>query len=183
MASRRSEVSYCIEELACLLESENKRIVGHAHPFINNVLCSGGYVKNISLMREIQLLCGSPDWGAVPYLLTGLPLLGPADPVDGMLKRTVQSQYSVKTFSDSFIEQQLKVLSRVKGSGDDELDKRAYKKSVDENTRGVLGGPFRSLDELPFDNPCLVPRHGIWEQHGGAEESTVRVIDDLLLGG
>ena len=68
-------------------------------------------------------------------------------------------------------------------SGDLELDALAYKKSVDEHKRGVLLGPYRTLGEVPVSAPCLVPRHGLWEQHGDADEPTVRVIDDLLMGG
>ena len=49
-----------------------------------------------------------------------------------------------------------------------------------EVERGVLQGPYESLEDIPYTGLALVPHHGIWEQHGGAEEPSVRCIDDLL---
>ena len=53
---------------------------------------------------------------------------------------------------------------------------------MSELSRGVLVGPFLSLGDVPYPEPCVAPRHGIWEMHGCATELTVRVIDDLLAG-
>ena len=133
-------------------------------------------------MREIQYMIGAPDWGAVPYLLTGLPMLGPADPVDAMMERYVPACQTVEQFAQGSQDQQRRVLSRVKPSGDDALDTAAYEKSRAEKARGVLDGPFRSLGEVPYSNVCVVPRHGVWEMHGSAEEMSVRVVDDMLVG-
>ena len=52
-----------------------------------------------------------------------------------------------------------------------------------EVEKGVLRGPYESFEDIPYDDVALVPRHGIWEQHGGAEGPSVRWTDDMLCGG
>ena len=51
-----------------------------------------------------------------------------------------------------------------------------------EVERGVLVGPFAHVDDIPYDDIAVVPRHGILEQHGQAVEPTCRDIDDMLVG-
>ena len=75
-----------------------------------------------------------------------------------------------------------RILNRIKSSGDDELDKMAFEKTMDETSAGVLLGPFSCLSQLASPDPGLAPRCGIWEQHGVAEDPGVRNIDDLLYG-
>ena len=110
-------------------------------------------------------------------------MIGPSDAVGGMLARNVAQEYSVSDFAGSWKDQQKRALAHVRPSSDELLDKQAYGKSCDEQDRGVLVGPFRHLAELPVAEPCLIPRHGVWEQHGGSSVPTVRVIDDMLAGG
>ena len=69
-----------------------------------------------------------------------------------------------------------------KASLDPKLDEEAYKKTMAEVDRGVIRGPFGSMEEVPLEDIALVPRHGIWEQHGGATEPSCRCIDDMLVG-
>ena len=73
--------------------------------------------------------------------------------------------------------------NRTKPSSDDTLDEEAWKKSMEEVELGLLSHPVDSLDKLDMENPCLVRRHGLWEQHGNAKLPTVRVLDDVLEGG
>ena len=180
---RRTAV-LAIVALADVLKIENHMIINHTHPHVKAVLTSGGMVKNVAAMRELQHIFEMPDWGAVPFLLTGLPMCGHCDPVEGMLVRRVESEISTDQFVSERHEQQLRVLCRVGPSCDPSLDLAAFEKSEAEASRGVLLGPWDNLNDVPVDGPqCLVPRHGVWEQHGGAELPTVRVIDDLLVGG
>ena len=76
----------------------------------------------------------------------------------------------------------LKLLSSAKPSRDAELDEEAMSKTMAEVDRGVLKGPYRSLQDVPLDDVALVPRHGIWEMHGGTTDRSCRCIDDMLLG-
>ena len=47
----------------------------------------------------------------------------------------------------------------------------------------MILGPFFDLQDVPFPIVRLLRRFGTWEQHGGAENPTVRLIDDALEGG
>ena len=75
-----------------------------------------------------------------------------------------------------------KHISSTKVSADEKLDAEAYEKTKAEQDIGVLAGPYLRFEDIPFDSVTLVPRHGIWEQHGGATEPSVRCIDDMLVG-
>ena len=55
-------------------------------------------------------------------------------------------------------------------------------KSPWTKARGVLLGPFSSLEDVPISEPALVLRSGIWEEHGDAVEPTIRNIDNMLMG-
>ena len=44
-------------------------------------------------------------------------------------------------------------------------------------------GPFFDLQDVPFPCARLLRRFGTWEQHGGAQNRTVRLIDDAPEGG
>ena len=39
------------------------------------------------------------------------------------------------------------------------------------------------MEKLSMANPCLVRRHGSWEQHANTKAPSVRVLDDFLEGG
>ena len=179
----RLRVSNLMVKLAAALSEENFELLALLHPDVSAVLRSAGFTKNLAAMRELAFIYTPRDWGAVPYLATGLPMVGPSDAVGGMLARSVSQEYTVDEFAAGWEAQQATALSQVKPSHDGELDRRAYAKSQDERKRGVLVGPFRKLSELPVTKPCLIPRHGVWEQHGGSAEPTVRVIDNMLAGG
>ena len=46
----------------------------------------------------------------------------------------------------------------------------------------MILGPFFDFQHVPFPCDRLLRRFGTWEQHGGAENPTVRLIDDALEG-
>ena len=97
--------------------------------------------------------------------------------------RTRPPKISVDEFMRDRTQRNAKITAATKSSGDDILEKESYEETILEVQRRILQGPYDSLDAVPFDNVALVPRHGIWEQHGGAEEPSVRCIDDMLCGG
>ena len=68
-------------------------------------------------------------------------------------------------------------------SGDDALDQEAWRKTRQEFEQGVLLGPFDSEAYVLAEFCCFVRRFPLWERHGGAQEPSCRVIDDMLEGG
>ncbi len=105
----------------------------------------GDMGKQVIALRALQTTFNPPDWGAVPYSLTGLPMLGHADPVEFMSYHSVPATTSVENFASNWQEQPSRILGRVGPPGDESLDFGAYQKSRNEARRGVLIGPFRSL--------------------------------------
>ena len=79
-----------------------------------------------------------------------------------------------------------KVMTRVRTTGDPDLDRLAWDKLEAEFQNGSMLGPFYDLDEIPGVTGCtgvrrLVPIFGIIERHGGAVVDSVRVIDDCRI--
>ena len=63
------------------------------------------------------------------------------------------------------------------------MDNAAWEKTEEELSSEMILGPFFDFQDVPFPIVRLLRRFGTWEQHGGAENPTVRLIDDALEGG
>ena len=48
-------------------------LIGLIHWFVRAVLTSGGMVKYVVAMRELQYMFPAPDWGAAPTFSLGFP--------------------------------------------------------------------------------------------------------------
>ena len=75
----------------------------------------------------------------------------------------------INDFVANSSEHNLKLIRRTKPSTDQHLDREAWRKSLEEVDLGLLSGPVYSLHELEMKHPCLVRRHGLWEQHGNGK--------------
>ena len=72
-------------------------------------------------------------------------------------------------------------MERAKPSRDHEADEKSGAKSEKELTEHTMLGPYYKLPDLPGDpdhTPRVLNRFGILERHGGAQEDSVRNIDD-----
>ena len=170
-----------LRELAAACELENNELLSMVEPSVAAVLNAFG-VKNVALMREISYACGARDISSPAMLLIGLPMLGWAPGAEGLMDRTKPPNGSMKEFLETRMERNEKIQNSTRASSDAKLDEEAYTKTIAETECGVLVGPFGSLQEVPFDDVALVPRHGIWEQHGEAIAPSCRCIDDMLQG-
>ena len=139
--------------------------------------------KNVALMRELTYLCRTTDGTSSAFLLVGLPMLGWTPAADGLMMRSSPPETSIDEWASRRSASNEDMKRRAGCSGDQELDTIAFNKSIEEASRGCLDGPFLNLHDVPVVDPCLIPRHGIWEMHGTASEPTVRCIDDMLAGG
>ena len=177
----RGRVAKLLRKLADACSRENEELLEACAPSVQAVLKSFGR-KNVALMREIAYTCNSRDVASPAFMLIGLPMLGWAPGADGLMVRVKEPEVSINDFLAEREERNRKLFEAMKPSSDPELDKAAFTKTMAEVDRGVLEGPFLSMAELPWADVALVPRHGIWEMHGGATESTCRCIDDMLMG-
>ena len=133
-------------------------------------------------MRELAYVCGSRDITSPSLLLIGIAMIGWAPAAEGLMERTKPPEMTIDEFLAGRVARNAKLLAKVKASMDTELDSETFKKTMAEVDRGVLKGPFRARDELPFEEIAVLPRHGIWEQHGDAVDPSCRCIDDMLQG-
>ena len=181
LTNLRYMASDIIADLAVATLRENDSLISLTSITINRVLNAYGK-KNIVLHRELAFVCLPEDYSAIACLVTGLPMIGWAPPAFGNLPRVKPPANSLEDWLPDRSERNSKLLGRIRGTGDPELDSIAYAKTSEEVAAGVLLGPFRP-DDLSFLCPCIAPRCGIWECHGNAETPGVRNIDDLLAGG
>ena len=132
-------------------------------------------------MRELQLVAQLQDAAAPVGLVLGLPMLGQAAPVRGLMKRYHPPLASIAQWESGRVARNMAVLESIHSSSDFDLDIAAFEKPFAERDRGVLVGLFEVGEDLAIGPVCYVPRRGIWELHGGATEPSCRVIDDVLL--
>lgn len=182
MRKRRLNVVCILRELAAICKTDNDELTARCEETVATMLQAMG-IKSVAFMREIAFVCGSRDIASPSLLLIGLPMLGWAPAAEGLVARTRPPKISVEEFLEERDQRNEKLIAATKASGDNRLDEKAYSKTMAEAQRGVLRGPYESLMEVPYEKVAVVPRHGIWEQHGGAEEPSVRCIDDMLCGG
>ena len=180
-AARRMQVLSLMKELAEACEEENAELTMLCEATVRKVLGAFG-TKNVVLMRELAFVCGTRDITSPCALLVGLPMLGWAPGADGLMERVRCPQMPMHEFMKGRDERNRRIIAKTGPSGDAALDAEAFKKTLTEVERGVLAGPYASTDDLPFSDFAVVPRHGIWEQHGSATQPTCRDIDDMLVG-
>ena len=116
-------------------------------------------------------------------LFFGLPQLGWAMPAPTMQCREAPPEYPIEALKTDCGNHNSKLISRCRPSGDDKLDVAAWEKTEEELSSEMILGPFFDLQDVPFPCVRLLRRFGTWEQHGGAKNPTVRLIDDALEGG
>jgi len=178
---RRITAVELVTDLVIATAEENDYIVGRCEPSVRAVLHAGS-CKNVAAMRELAFLCGTADVASPAYLLTGLPMLGWTPAADGLMARACPPQTSINEWAADSATRNQSLLRMAGPSGDDLLDSTAFNKSVTEAERGVIRGPYMDIEDVPLQGISILPRNGIWEQHGDAEEPSCRCIDNMLAG-
>ena len=80
----------------------------------------------------MAFLCGSRDIASPAFLLIGLPMIGWSPPADGLMERVRPPENSISEFLAEGESRNAKILRSAKSTGDDELDKEAYKKTISD---------------------------------------------------
>jgi len=115
-----------------------------------------------------------------PAYVLGLRMSGWAEPSSVLPVKVTVPSCDENTYITPTGENNRRVIESMGSSGDVNLDRASWEKSLKEFEVKTLLGPF-SLSEIP-DNVRLLPRRPIWETHGGKIEPSVRNIDDGLFG-
>ena len=177
----RHRVTSLILRLKAVLQAEAAQVKSFCHPWLRDILKD----RHIPLMRELTWVSWFPDFNFLPHYVLGFFTVGWVDPARTFVPKMTSPTCSVESLLWSAEGHNNKVMSRVRSSGDTDLDKASWVKSRAEFDGGSLLGPFYSLDDLPVsrDTIRLLRRFPIWEMHGGSQEPTCRNIDDGLHGG
>ena len=122
--------------------------------------------KHIALMRELQLVAQLQDAAAPIGLVLGLPMLGQAAPVRGLMQRYHPPLASIAQWGCDRVARIKTVLESIHSSRDIDLDRAAFEMPLAERDRGARLGPFEVGEDLASGYVCYVPRRGIWELHG-----------------
>ncbi len=178
--ARLNAMDACVA-LANVLTGETKFLLGKCHRYVAKVLRSGGLTKNVALHRELVYVARVPDLMAVPQLLIGSRMLGRSLPIYTMPTRVVEPLATMEEFLDRREATNEKVMRLASKPIEAELSHASWQKSVAEEERGVLLGPYPRLADLPYQEPSLCWRKPVWERHGGAFDWEVRNIDDMLV--
>ena len=128
--------------------------------------------KRILLWSEILQEAGYPDLGVVDELVHGTHLVGTV-PASGIFETKFKpADMSVAQLRNLSFAEWTKDFYSSRSSGDDEVDKVVYEKTLEEVSSGWATGPPLQLSDLP--EQCILSR-----RFGLRQTSKIRLIDDL----
>ena len=78
------------------------------------------------MQRELAFIFGVPDWGTVPSLMCGTPMVGHVVWVPGMMTRNKQASCSTKDVTEKAKKNNVKMISQATLTGDTNLDDEAW---------------------------------------------------------
>ena len=171
-----------LQKLAAATATEAEWLYTHAPAPTQRVLVAGGPLRNVPFMREISHVIAHEDHALISDYCLGLPMVGWALQAPTMVERFHPPMTTVTDLKSNATEHNDRLINRTRPTTDTVLDLVAWTKSMDEVALGLLSEPVYLITELSVKAPCLVRRHGIWEQHGEALEPTCRVLDDFREG-
>ena len=127
--------------------------------------------KRILLWAEMLKEANYPDMGVVNELIYGTELVGSV-PASGIFEAKVKpAEMSVEQLRSMSFADRVNFFYSSRSSGDDEVDKIVYEKTLEEVSSGRAVGPI-SLGDLP--QQCVLSR---W--FGLRQPNKIRLIDDL----
>ena len=175
----RYSVLGLVEALAEALKDEEEYFRSRLHPELLYVVGK----RNVCLARELQYVCWTDDFTCVSDYVIGKPILGWARRAYGQKRKTTVPERELSELISNADENNPRMIRRAQGSDDPSLNEAVDMKVKEEIDLEALAGPYERVDDAVTDSSCavlIVPRHGIWEQHGGQDE-TCRLIDDMLI--
>ena len=177
LAAQRATMLKLVTQLARTLQQEEVLAAQRIDPLIAPVVAR----RSTCLMREVQYLTLTSDASFVVDYCLGKPMLGFTRRAASQRPKLTVPEVSVPEFLSGAETRNARLLCRVRPSGDDVLDEACDTKMAEEHAIDAIIGPFPSLEAIAGDcQAAIVVRHPIWEAHGGAEEPSCRVIDDML---
>ena len=122
------------------LDDEKQEAIAKCDPIVVKVLTQNNFTRHTPLQRELAYVFNIPDWGAVPSLMCGIPMVGHAVWVPEMMYRNKPPVCSIQDVIDKSKQNNYKMLSQTTPAGDAKLDEKAWskqRKPRDEFDRGI----------------------------------------------
>ena len=85
--TQRHQMLCFVRKLKDDLCLESGSAIRMCNPIVAKFLTQNGFTRNIPLQRELGFIFNIPDWGAVPSLMCGIPMVGHVVWVPEMLCR------------------------------------------------------------------------------------------------
>ena len=174
-----------VEMLAETLEKEEELIRARLHEDLKPIAGK----RFLCLARQLQFICGFEDYTSVPGYAVGKPMMGWTRRAHGQRQRATDPEFSLLDFYKYGKENNDNMIATAVSSEDPDLDAALDEKVNEEVKINALRGPYFDFDQLlqehseTMEYVFVVPRHGIWEQHGGQQEPTCRLTDNMLVSG
>ena len=127
-----------IRDQCKLLSDERDMIINQCNKVVKPVLTQNGCIRHVPLQREMGFAMNVPDWGAIPALANGLPMVGHAVWVPEMMVRSKPSSLTLDEVVCKSKTNNLKMISQAKSTGDIKLDELAWEKTTGEVDRGIV---------------------------------------------
>ena len=135
--------------------------------------------KRLLLWKEMLVHHGYPDVDVFEEVVSGIDIAGPACFVPSFEAGFKPAKITESELAMAARSARVGMISSVRSSGDDFIDREVFAKTMEELSCGWLEGPF-SVDELP-DSAVISRRFGI--KQGSGDKLKVRLIDDFSASG
>ena len=132
--------------------------------------------KRLLVFKEMLSTLGYPDLGVYDELVAGASLIGDVDSTGMLPCKYVPALTTEKMLRENARLVRKKIMHEPGSSGDAEIDKAVWEKTLEEVSRGWLLGPLEQAD-IEADAP-VSRRFGLVQKRG-----KVRLIDDYTESG
>jgi hypothetical protein len=128
--AQRTHMLKLVTNMAHALDDEKQEAVAACNPIVAEVLTQNNFARHIPLQRGLAYVFNIPDWGAVPSLMCGLPMVGHAVLVPGVMCRNKPPICSIQDVIGRSKKNNYKMICQAVATGDAKLDETAWSKNA-----------------------------------------------------
>ena len=122
---QRNSMLVLIRKMAKTLMAERDLIIGQCNPAVKAILTQNAHIRHVPLQRELGFATKPLDGGAIPSLVSGLPMVGHAVWVPEMMIRSKPFVFTIDEVIQKSKSNNLKMISQAKSTGGVKLDELA----------------------------------------------------------
>ncbi len=167
----RKQVLMSYQALALQLQPEEDKLHAQMHEGLREVMQG----KRLLLLKQVLIDAHLPFKGVMHRLTTGFEVVGSLCKPGLSEEQTKPASMTVRGLWSKAKWAHAAVMSKVKSSGDDELDSILWSETMAERDRGWLAGPFSAEEVKQRNGPLWNPNPRFALRQG----AKTRMIDDL----